>query len=347
MGRFEQLTVGELTVGTINGYLADTLGLGPGLGDIWYVAPTDASTARYRSKLISNGVAGDHLFSTLAAAENAAIASRNDVVCVLPGSYTVTASLTWDKNQTHLVGLGGPNQFYCPTTATNGAVKLYCATSAVDNILAIAGNYNQIHGIQTQNTYNGTSNVCDVKVQARNTFIKNCHFRGGNGAGQLGANAGIPLYIDSSVAGGGNGFRAENCTFGTSGNSARTSGPGAVYFVGGAAAAFNPVFKNCTFEMRCETTGSSNPKLIHLAANYAVDRMLLFDDCIFYSFWENMGGNVDYAIVDACTTTHSIVLKNCAMAGIDAWCNVSTYCFATIANAGSDGGKATAVDTTP
>jgi hypothetical protein len=126
-----------------------------------------------------------------------------------------------------------------------------------------------------------------------------------------------------------------------------TTGPGAARFET-SSSAFAPKFKRCTFEMRCETSGSANPQLINLQGNYAVDRYLLLEDCFFYNFWENLGGLMDYAIVDGCGTTHAIVLKGTtAMFGIDAWCNVATYTMSTIANAESDGGKGIAVDTTP
>jgi hypothetical protein len=101
--------------------------------------------------------------------------------------------------------------------------------------------------------------------------------------------------------------------------------------------------------MRCETSGSSNPALIKLAANYAIDRYLrLTGKTLLYNFYENMGGNPDYAIVDACATTHTIIIgQNVEMIGFDAICNVATYCFTTAANAASDGSKGIAVDTTP
>lgn len=317
-------------------------------GDIFFLAPAQSSTSQYRTWLMNNGVDYGRIFTSLSAGYAALKANRNDILCVAPGSYTSTASLAWAKDQTHMIGLGGSNQKYCPTTATNGAVKFYCATASVDSILSVTSHYNQFHGIQMQNTYSNNANRCDMEIKGKNTFLKGCHLRGGNGANQLNhADGGVPLIMASGTAGAGNGFKAVDCTFGTSGNSARTVGAGAVLFEAGAASGFNPIFEHCTFEMRCETSGSANPKLIHLAGNYAVDRMLLFDDCIFYNFYENLAAMPDYCIYDECATTHTILLKNPAMYGFDAWANTTTYVFTTIANGGSDGGKAVAVDATP
>ena len=314
-------------------------------GDAFFVTAADSATNKFRTWSEAN-LPHDKLFTTVADAYAACTTGRNDTVYVFPGNYTVTASLTWAKDQTHLVGLGGPNQRHCPTTATEGAVRVYCATSAVDNIFNITGNYVQIHGLQTMNTYSGNDNRCDFLISAKNTYMNNCRPRGGNGANQLNhADGGVPLIIASGTAGAGNAFTAENCLFGSAGNNARTVGAGAVLFEGGAVAGFAPIFRNCQFEMRCETSGSSDPKLIHLAADYAVDRLLLFDQCTFYNFYENLAAMPDYCIVDDCGSTHMIGLKDCFMYGFDYWCNLATYCFTNTADAVGYGGKSITITT--
>jgi hypothetical protein len=317
-------------------------------GDVFFLAPAHSSTSQYRTWLESNGVDSGRIFTTLAAGYAALTANRNDVLCAMPGTYTVTESLAWAKDQTHIIGLGGQNQRYCPTSATNGAVKFYCTTATIDSILSVTANYNLLKGFQTQNTASDNANRCDIQILARNTHLKDVYARGGNGANQLNhADGGVPLIVASGTAGAGNGLLVEDCILGSAGNSARTVGAGSVLFEGGAAAGYNPVFKNSTFEARCETSGSENPKLIHLAGQYAVDRILEFDHCLFYAFYENLAGQMDYAIVDGCTTTHQIVLRGgCSLVGIDKWCNVATYCFTTDPLCHTNGGEALAVDAT-
>jgi hypothetical protein len=324
-------------------WIQNNTGIGPGIGAIKYLVPDSSATSQYRTFLRDMGVGYGDMFTSLAAGYAALTEDRNDVLLAFPGTYTSTASLAWDKSQTHLIGVGGPNQRYCPTTPTEGAIMLNCSTANVASIIDVTGHHVQIQGIQTQNTANDADNVCDIKVRGKNLFLKHCHLRGGNGAAQLAADAGIPLYVDGSSASySANGLLAEDCIFGTSGNDKRTAGPGAVMFKGSASSCFNPVFRRCTFEMRCETSGSANPQLIDVE-QAAVDRMLLFDNCVFYAFWENLAGKMDYAIVDGCTTTHMIVLRQSTMAGIDFWCNVATYCFTDIAEATDQGGEVFAV----
>jgi len=322
----------------------------PMVGQVHFAAPAGSATSLYDEWLRRDMDVPAALMHTGNSAIDEAYdnceAYRNDVVLIAPGDYVRTASKTLSKSSTHLVSLGGPNQRHCPTTLTPGAVRVYCATTSIDNIFNITGDYVQIHGIQTMNTYSHNSNRCDWLISGKNIYMRHIRPRGGNGANQLNhADGGVPIIVASGTAGAGNGFTVEDSFIGSAGNNARSVGVGAVLFEGGAVAGFAPVFRRCTFEMRCETTGSANPKLIHLADNYAVDRYLLFDDCFFYNFWENLAGKPDYCIVDACATTHAIVLKNCSQFGFDAWCDVATYCFTTSPIANTDGGEALAVAT--
>jgi len=326
-------------------WIMSQTGLGPGIGEIKWLVPAASATSQYRTQLRTWGVDEGDMYTDIVPAEDALVANRNDVLLVMPGAYTMTASLTWDKDQTHMIGLGGPNQRYCPTTATSGAIQFKCVTTSIDSMFAVSGNYCQFQGFQTMNTFSSNANRCDFLISGKNTYFNRMRPRGGNGANQLNhADGGVPVIFAGS-AGAGNGFLAENSIFGSAGNNARTVGAGSVLFEGGAVCAFSPTFRNCGFEMRCETSGSSNPKLIHLAADYAVDRLLLFDQCTFYNFYENLAAMPDYAIVDACTTTHMIGLKDCFMYGFDYWCNVATFCFTNTADAVGYGGKSITITT--
>src|SRR3989304_10385005 len=88
-------------------WLMSTLQLGPGIGDVFYLV---VSGSAYHVWLLNQRISGDHIFTTLAAAYAAMTNRRNDVLLVYPGTYTVTASLTWANDFCHMIGLGGPNQ---------------------------------------------------------------------------------------------------------------------------------------------------------------------------------------------------------------------------------------------
>lgn len=324
--RYEQLSVNALTVGTINGIPSGGFN-GVGIGESFYLVPADSSTSLYRSLLADRGVNMANVFSSLVYAEDAMKANRGDTLFVFPGDHAVTASITWDKSQTNIVGVGSPNQRYQPSTLTTGGVRIKCVTTGIDNILNITGDYVSLYNIGTFNSYDAAANVCDIKIAGRNFYAEGCAFRGGTGATQVAtAVSGVPLYFNSAVAGGGNAAWIKNCTIGSAGNTDRTKGPGCVYFVGGAAAGFAVKFENCELVSRISTANANQSCLVLLEANYAVDRELLFKGCNFYNFVENLASRLDYAIQDECTTTHTITIDQaCTASGIDNWTNAATY----------------------
>ena len=83
-------------------------------------------------------------------------------------------------------------------------------------------------------------------------------------------------------------------------------------------------FNKCQILGRAE---DNDPCAIKVVGNYCMDRMILFDRCVFYNFSENHSTVPDYVIRDGCNTTHDILLKDCTRMGYDAWTNNATHCF--------------------
>jgi hypothetical protein len=325
--------------------------LGIGCGKIVYLVAAKATTDAYYSRLSADyGIPDDDIFTSISDAYDSLTANRNDVVVAMPGQYTVTATLAWAKSRTHLITPYNPNsRLSSSSTVPDGITRFYCATANVNNIFNVTGHFVQFYGFETMNNYDDADNVCDIKISGKNFYADSCCFRGGNGGStQLGGACGIPVFLDSSAGSSqANMARFVNCTIGSAGNGARTVGAGAVYAPGTSGQGFDVEFINCSLQMRCETTGDATVGLVILGGNSAIDRYMLFDNCLLYNFWTNHGGKVDYAIIDGCGTTHDIILKDTPWIGIDAACNVTTHCFATSANAASDGGKGVNVDVTP
>jgi hypothetical protein len=317
------------------------------IGENFYLVKTKSVSDHYYSQL-QKKAPGANIFSTLEAAEDAMTGDRTDTLKVFPGEHLVTESITWDKNQTIIKGMGGPNQRLASTTIPSGCIRLRCNTEAVTQILNITGHYVQMYGVETINTFNAVTNVSDILIAGKNFYAERCSFRGGNGGStQLGSNSGIPIWVSCATGGGANMFKLKNCYIGSAGNGVRTDGPGAMYFDGAGRGAFMAELEHCTLSMRCETTGSAAVSLVELEIS-TNDRYLMFDDCHLYNFWENLGGKMDYAVVDAETATHQILFKRCMFTGIDALCNTATFAFSDNQATGADGsGKATAVDATP
>jgi len=317
-----------------------------GCGEIFHLV-TNKTTDTYYGLLSDRKVSEDTIFTTLATAYAAMTTNQNDTLYVYPGDHVQTASLTWAKDATNIIGVGSINQRFQPSTLTTGGVRISCTTAAVDSIIDFTGNYVSLYNIGTFNSAASTSNKCDIKISGKNFFADYCSFRGGNSSTQTAnATAGIPIWVASSVAGGGNAMWIRNSVIGSAGNADRTKGPGCIYFEGGAAAGFNPVIENCLLSTRASAS-TNQCCLVLLEANYSVDRELLFKGCNFYNFVENLASLVDYAIQDECATTHMITIDSrCTATGIDYWSNAPTYCFVCAPASDGHGGIGTASHTT-
>lgn len=310
---------------SLDSYLRMILGgntIGP--GDVHFLTESGDG---YETLVKNMGISSDFRHTDLATAIAALGSDNGDNLLIFPGNHLTTASITLSQNDVRLIGVGSPNQQYQPSTLTDGGIRLSCVTSAIAEILSITGHYVQMHNLGTLNTYDGASNIADIKIGGKNFYANRCSFRGGNGATQVATDgAGVPILVNTAVAGAGNGLLIENSVIGSSGNTVRSKGPGCLLFPGGAVAGFGMQFRNCVLSSRIETATNNNVGLVKLTANYAVDRELLFDNCFFYSFSENFGTKATYVFRDACTTTHQIVLKNCvANLGFTSWSDAATY----------------------
>jgi hypothetical protein len=312
----------------------------PYVGDVFCVVADRADN--YYKHLTKMGITLSSIFTDFQTAENMMTTDSGDVLVLFPGQHTVTSSTTWDKDVTYIVGAGPKYQAYQPSTLTNGGTRLTCTTAAVSEIINITGHYVTLKGFGTQNTVSSTTSYGDIRVSGKNTVLDEMSLRGGNGANQL-ANigVGVPLIVDTSVAGAGNALLVQNSVIGSSGNSARTKGPGCVQFVGGTAnTGFGMHFKNNTFSTRIETASNNSVGLIQLlTAGSSADREILFENCGFYNFWENLASALTYCFRDACTTTHQIILQNCwGNKGITNWTDATTYLSSSTAAPNAAGG---------
>lgn len=298
-----------------------SMGISPIIGDIHFLVDPKSSYYAWLRDELNQEPSKIHF--TLAGGYKALQAGRNDVLLVTPGDYVQTAKLTWAKDATAMIGVGPQNLAYQPLSLPKGQTRIYTTTTQVAALIEVTGASVTFANFGTSNNGNHAGNKADILLKARNFLGKNLSLRGGNSANQV-ANigSGVPLVF-ADAANSGTAARFIDCTIGSSGNTTRTKGPGCVQFLAGAEA-FGVHFKGCTFSTRTEVESADDVGLIQLAGASAVDRELYFKDCLFYNFEENWAASVDYAFRDKCTTTHTIVLDNCAKVGIDAWTDQSS-----------------------
>lgn len=290
-------------------------GILPTFGNVFYLVKTKASTDPYYS-LIYDAIDDDFIFNDITKAYAAMTTNQGDTLICMPGDHLVTASLTWAKSQTRIIGWAGPNQGYQPSTLTAGGVRLTCKTAAVAQILNVTGDYVSIFNVGTQNSASDSGNISDLRISARNFYAYGCSFRGGTGATQIGtADCGLGLFVDTSVAGAGNAMVVENSVIGSSGNTIRTVGACCMSFgAGTAAGGFEPRFIDCQFSAYTQTSGCY---FINAQYNAGFDRFALFKRCSFLNFC-NPATPMAEAI--RCNNdTAWIIIDNCSGFGFTAW----------------------------
>lgn len=311
----------------LTNFLTLTLNQGPqlGPGDLFFLCAS--ATDNYYTRLLNEGVPQDHLFTKLSDVNSALTSEQGDNILIFPGDHVQTASTTLSASGARLIGMGGPNQAYQPATLDAGQVRLSCVTASVSEILNVTGHSVCMYNLGTFNNA-GTNNYTDLRISGRNFYGKGLGLRGGNTAsGQLDTvGAGVPLVVDGTTAGAGNALLIEDSVIGSSGNGVRSKGPGCLELLGSAAATFGMHFNRCTFSTRIETATANSVGLVYLNANYSADRELLFDNCNFYNFVQNLGTGPTYVVRDSCGTTHQIIFHNCSYnKGFTSWSDAATY----------------------
>lgn len=293
-------------------WIMSVTGLGPGIGEIFYVAPSSSATSQYRTQLQSMGVPDCRIFTLPSLAFAEAVAYRNDVILVAPGAYAETASIAWNKANTHMIGLGGPNTM---GDYSEPNVVVYTATSAVAEVINITGYNCQFHNFTIANFGNNAGNLSAVVVDAYGCYFKNVTFQGTATAGNDDVVAAASLYI----ADGGGYPIFEDCTIGQNCWDVREGAlSGVLRFTGtsGSAQPYNGKFLRCRFLSVSET---ATVAMVALPANYCLSGTWMFDNCSFENYSVNWGHNLNQAFYDNCGTTHGIILHHCVAIGIDEW----------------------------
>jgi hypothetical protein len=303
-------------------------------GDSFFVTAPDSATNKFRTWAREH-LPNDKLFTTIAAAEDACTAGRNDTVYVFPGTYTTSASLTWDKCNTHLVGLGGP----LSRGGVGNGVFINTETAAVESVIDIQGDQCMMYNVHLRNAGADTGNLCALKVSSgENFYAEGCQFTGMAAATQIGAATGCSLWFySSSNTAKPWGATFVNCRIGSASETVRTAG--FVILFSGAIAYAPKYFKfeGCTIESYSET---STTPAVHIDEHAVGDRYAWWKDCLFYNFSPNRVTSMNEVFDnDDAGASFNHILQNCVSFGFTSWDtsgNNNTWC-AYAADAGGYG----------
>jgi len=295
----EMIKKRNLSPDLVNWIQAQT-GLGPGVGDIFFLAPTASSTSQFRTWLLNQGVDGSHLFTSLPNAYAALTANRNDVLVVLPGSYTLTASFTWGKDYTHMIGATTP-------IPVNQRARFSSTTAALSPLITFSADGSIMKNIMwSQDGSHASTAAINCAMTGDRNYLESVTFRN-LGALSVVANAMRNMEVTSSN--GENYFK--NCTFGADSLDYGTATNYVVEYSGTDTA--RDTYDNCNFL----SGGSANASFL-LFGNSSTTAWTKFKECCFIN---NILGSMD-AMTQAFSIGAAngyVLLMDCLVHGASAY----------------------------
>jgi len=289
-------------------------GLGPGVGELHWVAPAKSSTSQYRTQLQRWGVEQNYeIHTTIAKAEAEMVAYRNDVMMVMPGAYDETASLAWDKANSHILGLGGPNSL---GDHSEPNVCIYTDSTEVAEVLNLTGQNSLFINVNVENYGAHASNIAAVNLNAYGCYFENCRIAGNMTSEQNGAVAAGSLLFSA----GGMYPIFKNCQIGQDVWGTRTTANSGVIVYNNSGRPNGSDFINC----RIVSVGDDIAcAMVRIATSTSIGRGHRFDNCIFSQFASLAAGDKD---LTRCFYTPStgvqkdiIHLHDCMGIGITEW----------------------------
>ena len=326
-------------------WIMSVTGLGPGIGELFWVAPAASSTSQFRTQLQRWGVEQSHkIYTSPVTAEAAMEAYRNDVMLIMPGRYnTDDDEFTWSNQSAHMIGLGQPIRAYYGSGG-DVTIRNLASTSAAYAML-VTGSYCQFHNVHFNTFGENAAFVSGVKDQGRSNHYHSCLIGNHSRTEQATAAAAACLWIDTSVTAAGHGLLLKDCFIGHSGSATRTSSNTLLLFgaTGAVSAGCDVTLQNTLFNSRSKVAGCS---AIKFAASNTVDRMFLIDGCTFYNFYDanDITSTLTEVISDNCGTTHKIVVRDSHQTGWASWESGRSTVYLTQAAAAGGSGIA-AVET--
>lgn len=321
-------------------WIINEAGIGPGVGEIRYVAPETSGTSQYRTQLEHMGISSGSIFTLPSLGFAALEANRNDVLLLSPGTYSETATLSWSKAQTHMLGTGNP------TWRQGGKIRIQTTTDGVVATVDVTASGVHFGGFNiTQNGANA-ANLTPLRLSSTYFGAKQLDLRGHLVSEVAGVTAASSLeFADGSSWGFGSTF--EDCNIGTASGAVRTaadaSTSGVINFeVGtskGSPAAYAE-FIDCRILSWAETAGTA---MVRLESSFAADRYLRFRDCFFFNFWTNKSNQLDscfYSVQTQIGSSYVVLDGNCTLIGVDEWQqqDIAGRIFATMPIVGTGGG---------
>ena len=263
-------------------------GLKPFNGNVFFVDETNGSDGNTGGPL-------DPL-KTLAQAHTLCTANNNDVV-LLTGNNHTTATITWSKSRTHLIGLDPDAQSNARARISQTGSSVFTPLVNVTASGCIFANIGAFHGFA-----NASSQICWQDSGGNNSY-KGCSFLGMANATAAAQAGGRSLVVDT---GGENLF--ENCQIGLD-TVTRNAANASLELKGGTA---RNTFRNCVFPV---LTSNAGALFVKTAAAASIDRWQWFQDCLFVNNVQSTSTTMTVGISMAASSGGLIAWQRSTMIG--------------------------------
>jgi len=280
-----------------------------GKGNIFFVDPANGSDN-------NSGKTPELALASVAAAYAKTTDANNDVIYFIPGATAdnPTASITWSKSYTHLIGLSGNlpgmgQRCRIVNTTTNDLVTL----------MTISGSGCIFKNIQWFDGKDAAADGANVLVSGSRNSFENCFFAGMGNDTASGPFSRAGSY-SLKVSGAENNFI--RCTIGLD-TVARTAANCELYLSG-----VRNTFEGCMILSNSTTAGKFLVKVDNAAGDL---RWNLFKGCVFYNYTTNWATGITNAFdMPAGGDTHSILVQNCMLAGVGTgWADTVTHLYSS------------------
>lgn len=269
------------------------LGGGPTQGNVYYLDAANGSDN-------NDGKIPARAFKTLSAAEDAMTANQNDILYYLAGgsSISLTVTLAWDKNFTHLIGVCAPVK-----TAQRARIFNSGNFNTLMNVSATGCVFKNLYFFQGSST---TAAVNNIIVSGERCYFENVHFAGMGHATPAAETGGNSLNLTGSE----NLFK--DCTIGLD-TIVRTTNT--ELLIEGSAT--RNIFEDCRFLSFSETAAHTHVKFNDSAAG---DRFTIFQNCWFMNFSANHVTTLTEVFdMPATNATFDVLLINCYQYNMTEW----------------------------
>lgn len=289
-------------------WLMTATGLGPGIGDAFFVAKADS--AHYYWLRDDLRLDPAHLFQSPELAYPSMIAGRNDVMLISPGAYDIDTELAWNKAHTHLIGLGGPNTW---GDWSEPNVCIYSDNVATTAIINVTG-ANCIFKNATVQNY-GANAAClhGFILDKYGCYFENMTF-GGVMTSTNDATAGTSAL---NIMGDGMYPIFKNCRIGQDvWDEREANNTGQLLFGDTSGRPNGGLFKDCIFPTRSVTAAVAS---VSIPAAQAIGRGWVFDNCHFSNFYDGttLLTQVFYTVTG--TQPFAVSLRHCTAQGYTEW----------------------------